>query len=219
MAPARGRTVVGKEPGIVAAKGRKLGETLRLLASVSSGDESLRPISFLSPPAESLAIRLEARLRSRAMSHETWIALHVLGVVVFLGNLIVTAVWKTLADYTRNPPVIAYAQRLVTLTDLVFTATGAALITVSGFVLASDWGGITKPTWLTVGFSLFAASAAIWLAILVPTQLQQARMSRAFAQGGAIPERYWRLALRWYVFGGIATALPLANIFIMALKP
>ncbi len=85
------------------------------------------------------------------MSHDTWVALHVLGVVVFLGNLVVTAVWKTLADRTRDASVIAYAQRLVTITDISFTATGAALITVSGFALADDWGGITGPTWLTVG--------------------------------------------------------------------
>ncbi len=79
------------------------------------------------------------------MSHGTWIALHVLGAAVFLGNLIVTALWKTLADRTGNPSVIAYGQRLVTITDLAFTATGAALLTVSGFVLASDWGGIGGP--------------------------------------------------------------------------
>jgi uncharacterized membrane protein (DUF485 family) len=37
------------------------------------------------------------------MSHGSWIALHVLGVVVFVGNLVVTAVWKTFADQTRDP--------------------------------------------------------------------------------------------------------------------
>jgi hypothetical protein len=34
-----------------------------------------------------------------------------------------------------------------------------------------------------------------------------------------IPDRYWRLSLRWYVFGSVATVLPLANVFVMALKP
>jgi uncharacterized membrane protein len=38
-------------------------------------------------------------------------ALHVTGVVVFLGNIIVTAWWKMAADRTRDPPTIAYAQR------------------------------------------------------------------------------------------------------------
>lgn len=153
------------------------------------------------------------------MSHGTWVGLHVLGVVIFIGNLVVTAVWKTLADRTREPHVVAYAQRLVTVTDLAFTATGAALITISGFALADDWGGITGPSWLTLGFSLFAVSGLIWLTILIPAQVQQARLARTFGSGGEIPVRYWRLALRWYVFGALATVLPLINIFVMALKP
>jgi len=153
------------------------------------------------------------------MSHATWLALHVLGVVVFLGNLTVTAVWKTLADRTRELSVIAYAQRLVTVTDVAFTATGAVLITVSGFVLAGDWGGILGPTWLTVGFSGFALSGLIWLTILIPTQLRQSRITRASAATGVLPDDYWGLARRWYVAGGLATALPLITLFLMAIKP
>lgn len=66
------------------------------------------------------------------MSHEAWLALAILGVVLFLGNIIVTPVWKLLADRTQSPPVVAYAQRLVTVTDVAFTATGVVLIIVSG---------------------------------------------------------------------------------------
>jgi uncharacterized membrane protein len=58
------------------------------------------------------------------MAYNAWLSLHILGVVLFLGNIIVTAVWKTLADRTKNPSVVAYAQRLVTVTDVAFTATG-----------------------------------------------------------------------------------------------
>jgi uncharacterized membrane protein len=47
--------------------------------------------------------------------------IHLLGVVLFLGNIIVTAVWKTLADQTREPRTIAYAQRLVSVTDWMVT--------------------------------------------------------------------------------------------------
>jgi hypothetical protein len=66
---------------------------------------------------------------------------------------------------------------------------------------------------------LFAASGLIWLTVLVPTQISQARMSRSFAMSAEIPDRYWRLSRRSYIFGSIATLLPLANIFVMALKP
>jgi uncharacterized membrane protein len=154
------------------------------------------------------------------MSREAWLSLHILGVVLFLGNIIVTAVWKMLADRTQSPPVVAYAQRLVTTTDVAFTATGAVLIIVPGQVLAEDFGGVfSGPTWLTIGWSLFIASGVIWAAILIPVEVMQARLAREFRDSPTIPDRYWRLSTIWAVFGVIATLLPLANLYFMVFKP
>ncbi len=154
------------------------------------------------------------------MSRDAWLSLHVLGVVLFLGNLIVTAVWKTLADRTKSPPVVAYAQRLVTVTDVAFTATGAVLIAVSGHVMAGDFGGVfSGPTWLVVGWSLFIGAGVIWLAVLVPVEVMQERLARGFREAETIPERYWRLSRVWAVAGTVATLLPLANIYLMVAKP
>ena len=153
------------------------------------------------------------------MTYNTWLVLHILGVVIFLGNITVTAVWKVLADRTRNPAVVGYAQRLVTVTDIAFTATGAALIAVSGQMMAGRFGGIGGAGWLTLGFALFIASGVIWITTLIPIQIMQARLARRFGRGGAIPDRYWRLATLWYALGAIAIALPLANIYLMVAKP
>jgi len=73
--------------------------------------------------------------------------------------------------------------------------------------------------WLIWGQGLFIASAIIWVLLLIPTQIAQARMARAFAQGGPIPENYWRLGRRWAIWGTIATLLPLANLYFMVFKP
>jgi uncharacterized membrane protein len=153
------------------------------------------------------------------MSRDAWLAVHVLGVVIFIGNIVVTAVWKLLADRTRSPEVVAYAQRLVTITDVAFTATGAALIAISGPILAEDLGGVGGPAWITWGLGLFAASGVIWVTALIPIQVMQARMARAFRNADTIPERYWRLARLWAIFGAIATVLPLANLYLMIFKP
>ncbi len=154
------------------------------------------------------------------MSHNGWLTVHVLGVVLFLGNLVVTAVWKMLADRTKNPPVVAYAQRLVTVTDIAFTATGAALILVAGQAMASEFGGVFGgPLWLTLGWSLFIASGIIWIAVLVPIEVMQERLARSFRDASTIPDAYWRLSRLWAVFGAIATVLPLVNLFLMVFKP
>lgn len=154
------------------------------------------------------------------MSREAWLLLHVLGVVLFLGNIVVTAVWKLLADRTRTPQVVAYAQRLVTVTDVGFTATGVVLILVSGHALAGSFGGVFRgPAWLTWGWSLFVASGVIWAAVLLPVQVLQARLARGFRDGSAIPARYWRLSAVWAVAGTAATVLPLVNLYLMVYKP
>jgi uncharacterized membrane protein len=66
---------------------------------------------------------------------------------------------------------------------------------------------------------MFVASGVIWVIILIPTQILQARQARAFAESGAIPESYWRHGRRWVIWGTIATVIPLANLYFMVFKP
>jgi uncharacterized membrane protein len=73
--------------------------------------------------------------------------------------------------------------------------------------------------WLTWGRSLFIASGVIWITILIPTQIKQARMVRNFSDTKSIPEEYWKLSKRWNVFVAIAVILPLINIYWMVFKP
>jgi uncharacterized membrane protein len=154
------------------------------------------------------------------MSYQAFKVIHLFGVVVFLGNIIVTALWKVMADRSGDPRIIAYAQRLVTLTDWIFTAGGAALILVGAYGMAAVSGlDLHGATWLIWGQALFVASGVIWLVILIPTQIAQAREARKFAGGSAIPDSYWRHSRRWAIWGVIATIVPLANLYFMVFKP
>ncbi len=147
-------------------------------------------------------------------------ALHILGAVLFLGNIIVTGWWKVMADRTKDPRVVAFAQRQVTLTDFVLTAGGAALLLATGLGNALLHGlDYRQIHWLVWGTGLFVASGVIWVAILIPIQVAQHRMVRAFADGGKIPRRYWSLGRAWIVFGTLATVLPLLNLYWMVFKP
>src|SRR5262245_59999795 len=66
------------------------------------------------------------------MSYLAFKSLHIASVVIFLGNIVITAVWKVLADRTADPKVVAFVQRLVTVTDFAFTAGGMVLILIGG---------------------------------------------------------------------------------------
>ena len=144
---------------------------------------------------------------------------HMAGIVLFLGNIIVTGVWKFMADRTGNPAVIGFAQRLVTLTDWVFTFGGVVLVLIGGYGMAAAAGYDLRMSWLLLAQSLFVASGVIWAAILIPIQIRQARLAHAFENGGEIPAVYWRLNRHWYIWGLLATVIPAANLYVMVAKP
>lgn len=146
-------------------------------------------------------------------------SLHLLGVVLFVGNIIVTGWWKVQADRTRNPAVIAFAQRQVTLTDWIFTFGGSTLVVVGAYANVYLHDLPLDATWLVWGQALFFLSGLLWVAILIPAQIKQARLARGFAGGGPIPDEYWRLNRIWLWIGILATVLPAANLYFMVFKP
>ena len=146
-------------------------------------------------------------------------SLHLFGVLIFVGNIVVTALWKTMADRTKNPKIIAYAQRLVTLTDVIFTAPGAALTAAGGYALAiSQRRELLGEHWIMGGQFLFILTGVIWLVILVPIQMKQAKITREHENADELPDTYWRLAMRWSIAGSICTILPLITFFLMIHK-
>ena len=144
---------------------------------------------------------------------------HIFGVVLFLGNIIVTGWWKNMADLTKNPQIIAYAQRQVTLTDFIFTGGGVLILLVAGMlnVYLHDMSYSAK--WLNHGMAIFLASGVIWAAVLIPVQIKQANMAKVFAVSGHIPDHYWKLCTTWNIFGLLATLIPLVNLYFMVFKP
>lgn len=153
-------------------------------------------------------------------SYLTLKCVHLFGVVVFLGNIVVTGWWKFMADRTGRPEIVAFAQRQVTLTDFVFTGGGALLLGIGGIGNAMlHHMDFLHVKWLAWGFWQFAASGAIWLLVLIPVQIRQAKMASTFREGGTIPQSYRKLALIWNVFGTLATLIPLSNIYWMVFKP
>ena len=70
------------------------------------------------------------------MAYEIAKFLHLTGVVMLMGNITVTAIWKYFADRTGQPEVLSFAQKLVTYTDWSMTLWGAVLIMGGGYFRA-----------------------------------------------------------------------------------
>lgn len=147
--------------------------------------------------------------------------IHVLGVVLFLGNIIVSAVWKTQADRTGNPVVIAFACRLVNMTDLLFTAFGSVLIVIGGIGLFHTTGiSISDSPHLTIGIGLFGMAAMLWVTGLLPLQIYMSRLAAKTVSTGEteMPEKYERSRKLWNIIGGIAVLLPLGALYFMIFR-
>jgi uncharacterized membrane protein len=146
--------------------------------------------------------------------------IHILGVVLFVGNIIVTALWKTRADRSGTLATVAFAQRTVVQADWVFTLPGVLLVLIGGYAMAAR-----RPfplhglVWLEWGQGLFFLAVLIWLGVLVPTQRRLVEVSAAALRSGVMSPEFGRLSRRWAMWGGIATLLPLIVLFLMVTKP
>ena len=111
--------------------------------------------------------------------------LHIIGVVMLIGNVTITAYWKVLADRTGHAKHIAHAQHGVIAADWIFTFAGIVLILLGGYGAAAVAElSLTGPAWLVMGQLLFAVSGIIWLGVLVPIQIRQSTGGAALGARG-----------------------------------
>jgi uncharacterized membrane protein len=140
---------------------------------------------------------------------------HVLCACLFLGNVVVSGIWAAMAERTRNHDIITFSNRLVLITDLLFTATGALGVLVTGYLMAGRFGGHSSHAWIAWSYALFGLSGLIWAAVLLPIQLKQRRLLKRTTQ---ITAEYLQLSRVWQISGAVATALPLPILYLMVTK-
>ena len=153
------------------------------------------------------------------VSYEAAKFVHITGIVMLMGNITATAIWKFFADRTGDPRIVAFAQRLITLTDWSLTLWGAALTVIGGYGAAYIGGwDLFGERWLVVSQLLFLLSGMMWLGALIPLQIRMAREARAFAATGTIPDTYRKDSRRWLVWGSAATLPLIAATWLMVAK-
>ncbi len=154
------------------------------------------------------------------MIYEVAKFLHVTGVVMLMGNITVTAIWKFFADRDGRPQVLAFAQKLVTYTDWSMTVWGVVLTMGGGYFMALRGNfDLLGAGWLFWSQLLFVAAGMIWLLAIVPIQIKQARLAKAFANGGEVPASYRALSHRWLAWGLVSTVPLVTATWLMVAKP
>jgi len=145
--------------------------------------------------------------------------LHLLGVVLFLGNIIISAVWRLLAQRSDDKAIHQFSIKLIQRTDFIFTVPGIIFIGVTGHMLAAGVGGIGAHGWIYHSYALLTVSALIWMIGLIPIQRKQMRLlneAHSIKEAGV---RYSTLNRWWSILIIIATVLPLIALYLMVIRP
>ena len=143
--------------------------------------------------------------------------LHMFGVILFLGNIIISALWRLSAEQDKGFS-LKRALSLLVLTDWVFTLPGVILIGVTGHMLAPKFGGIAANPWIYHSYAMLTVSAVIWLAGLLPIQIKQRKLLEADEKANESP-KFKKLTLIWTILACLATLLPLIALYMMVSRP
>jgi uncharacterized membrane protein len=144
--------------------------------------------------------------------------MHILGAVLFIGNIIVTAAWMILVVRTGQPKLVHFGAKAVNQADLLFTIPGVLLIFLNGLTLAPAFGGgnILGASWVVAALVLLTLSGIVWLAFLLRYQNQMVELS---GSGEQLSTEFMLVFRNWGIWGGIATLLPIISLLLMVFKP
>ena len=147
--------------------------------------------------------------------------LHVLAVVLFLGNIVTGVFWHRHALRTRDPKLLAHAMDGVRRSDRLFTMPGVFLILGSGIYAAMQAGfPLLRTPWILWTIVLFAISGIVFGARIAPLQKQLHALAEAGTRGKAFDlAAYEGLSRRWEFWGWVAILTPVAGVALMVLKP
>jgi uncharacterized membrane protein len=143
---------------------------------------------------------------------------HVLAVILFMGNIITGLFWKFHADGTRNPVIVAHTMRGLIRSDRWFTVPGVVLITVAGILAAVQAGlPLLRTGWILWSIVAFSLSGIAFGWKVAPLQKELLRLSDV--AGEMDWPTYKTKSLQWELWGLFATLTPLAAVVLMVWKP
>ncbi|MEO8607431.1 MAG: DUF2269 family protein [Chloroflexota bacterium] len=143
--------------------------------------------------------------------------MHILGAVLFIGNITVTAAWMILVVRSGQAKLVHFGARAVNQADLLFTVPGVLLIFLNGLTLAPAFGGTPwSVSWIAAALALLILSGIVWLWFLLRYQNQMVELS---ASGEQLSAKFMLVFRNWGIWGGIATVLPIISLVLMVFKP
>ncbi len=146
--------------------------------------------------------------------------LHIIGVILFLGNIITGIFWMHIAVRSKDARIIGHTLKGIIAADTVFTMPNVILIAATGVMTAMVGRlPIFGTGWIIWSIALFILSGIVFMARVAPLQKRMAAMTEEHAGDIAFDWSTFRgLYTSWIVWGIAATVTPLAAAVMMVLK-
>ena len=146
---------------------------------------------------------------------------HVLAVVVLLGNLLMAPFWRKRLAAVGGAQARAAANRSVRVADFTFTLPGWVVVLITGIMLimARGW----HHGWLDLGLVLFLGWLVLWHVLVLRARKAMIVQADEVAANPQIPtERVTELAQherQWQWWSYLSAAIVILILILMVTKP
>ncbi len=151
------------------------------------------------------------------MIYNIWKLIHVLAVIIFLGNITIGIFWKIQADKSTDRLKIAETFKNLIKADKVFTMPSVTLLILFGLGTAMQGNySLVETPWILWSIVMIIISAYAFMSKVSP--LQKQIYALANSEEKFTWDEYLVLSRKWNVWGTIATVTPYIAVALMVLK-
>ena len=145
---------------------------------------------------------------------------HLIAVVLFMGNIITGLFWVRIAVKTKDLKIISHTIKGVTRSDRLFTIPGVIIITAGGFLAAIHAHfPILRTGWIFYSIILFSISGLAFAWKVAPLQKMLYKLTVDQEGNEQFNWNVFNKKLQeWEIWGLIAMLTPLAAMVMMTLK-
>lgn len=155
------------------------------------------------------------------MEYTTWLFIHVLSVVIFLGNLAAGLFWKAHAERYRDHHILRSAFQGIHRSDLWITNISVAFVMLSGLMMAylTDLS-ILYSGWMLAALSMLIVSGIVYGFKIIP--LHERIIAHLTSPDGFSEsqwDEYGQMKKTWMYWAIISTSTPFIAFYFMFFKP
>ena len=146
------------------------------------------------------------------------VLIHVIAVVIFLGNITIAPFWKANAEKKKDRLLILNAWEGIIRADKLFTMPAVILLLIFGIGGALHGGfNLISVGWIFWSIILYVISGAAIMIRVVPIQKKIVALAKDEANFSW--DGYNKLAKQWDIWGSVATITPWIALILMVIKP